>query len=384
MAFSASLLRHARHATILSGGTSFLFYCSSMEMTTKCEQQEQQRVVSVKGNTSKDANGHATNGASRVKDDISDDARMEEWYANIFPKRQLYVPTKEYPLWDANWDHKQPTPLADKEEERKKQRDIRKYGTTRHIILVRHGQYDETHKEDEKRILTSLGREQADLTGKRIAEMIRGEMLSHDTTTATTGATSEHHGAECTSSPCRVKILRVSNLARAKETADIIARHLDDSVDIGSPDPLLNEARPCHTIPGSRASPSAIQKTDEGHAQVEAAFRKYFYRSDYSDPKDNEQHLDSTTTPVDSNDSPQPTETHEFEIVVCHANVIRYFLCRALQLPPEAWLRFCNFNCSLTYLTIRPTGSVSCRMFGDVGHLPYSKCTFSQHHGFNW
>ena len=57
---------------------------------------------------------------------------------------------------------------------------------------------------------------------------------------------------------------------------------------------------------------------------------------------------------------------------------------RALQLPPEAWLRLCTFNCSLTYLTIRPTGSVSCRMLGDIGHLPYQMSTFSQHRGFNW
>lgn len=66
------------------------------------------------------------------------------------------------------------------------------------------------------------------------------------------------------------------------------------------------------------------------------------------------------------------------------ANVIRYFLCRALQLPPEAWLRYCPFNCSLTYFTIRPTGTVSCRMVGDIGHLPYEMSTFSQHAGFLW
>jgi serine/threonine-protein phosphatase PGAM5 len=36
---------------------------------------------------------------------------------------------------------------------------------------------------------------------------------------------------------------------------------------------------------------------------------------------------------------------HEFEIVVCHGNVIRFFMMRALQLPPEAWLRLCTFNC---------------------------------------
>jgi serine/threonine-protein phosphatase PGAM5 len=75
---------------------------------------------------------------------------------------------------------------------------------------------------------------------------------------------------------------------------------------------------------------------------------------------------------------------HEFEIIVCHANVIRYFFCRALQLPPEAWLRLCTFNCSLTYFTIRPTGTVSCRMLGDIGHLPYELNTFSGHTGYNW
>ena len=62
----------------------------------------------------------------------------------------------------------------------------------------------------------------------------------------------------------------------------------------------------------------------------------------------------------------------------------KIFYSSALQLPPEAWLRYCPFNCSLTYLTIRPTGTVSCRMVGDIGHLPYEACSFSQHQGFNW
>ena len=193
--------------------------------------------------------------------------------------------------------------------------------------------------------MTELGREQADLTGKRIAEMMQ---------------TLQTH-------PCKVKLLVVSNMTRAKETADIIARHITD-VERSDPDPLLNEGRPCHTIPGTKASESTIAKTDEGHERIEQAFEKYFYRADYD---------------VDDDDQ---EESHEFEIIVCHANVIRYLLCRALQMPPEAWLRFCNLNCSLTYLTIRPTGSVSCRMFGDIGHfnLPYSKSTFSGHHGYNW
>jgi serine/threonine-protein phosphatase PGAM5 len=71
-------------------------------------------------------------------------------------------------------------------------------------------------------------------------------------------------------------------------------------------------------------------------------------------------------------------------VVVCHGNVIRYATMRALQLPPEAWLRTATFNCSLTYLVVRPSGSVSLRTFGDVGHLPMNMVSFSGHHGFAW
>ena len=55
--------------------------------------------------------------------------------------------------------------------------------------------------------------------------------------------------------------------------------------------------------------------------------------------------------------------------MVCHANVIRYFVCRALQLPPEAWLRISLKHASLTILTIGPSGRVSLRCLGEAGHL---------------
>mmetsp|Transcript_2928 Transcript_2928/g.4046 ORF Transcript_2928/g.4046 Transcript_2928/m.4046 type:complete len:93 (-) Transcript_2928:29-307(-) len=81
---------------------------------------------------------------------------------------------------------------------------------------------------------------------------------------------------------------------------------------------------------------------------------------------------------------PEKHEKHEYDIVVCHGNVIRYFALRALQLPPEAWLRLCTFNCSITYLVVRPTGSVSLRTLGDIGHLDMKETTFSGHYGFEW
>lgn len=294
-------------------------------------------------------------------------------FHNLFPKRQLWKPKVEYPLWDKNWDLRHPEPTGDEEEQRQKMRKLRKEGVTRHIILVRHGQYDETHDDDSKRILTEIGRKQANYTGKRLRAMLEGF---------------EEFG------PCKINVVRVSGMARAKEStimvplftllvnlylselnvsflftaADIIASHLP-GVERPLPDADLNEGRPSHNIPGGKASASTIKKTDEHHPRIENAFKKYFHRAP---PPEEDDNGETTTT------------KHEFEIIVCHANVIRYFFCRALQLPPEAWLRLCTFNCSLTYLTIRPTGTVSCRMLGDVGHIPYGLTTFSGHPGFNW
>ena len=61
---------------------------------------------------------------------------------------------------------------------------------------------------------------------------------------------------------------------------------------------------------------------------------------------------------------------HEYDIIVCHMNVIRYFVLRALQLPPEAWLRLGGFNGSIAHLTIRPCGRCNGRCNSvTVAHL---------------
>ena len=53
------------------------------------------------------------------------------------------------------------------------------------------------------------------------------------------------------------------------------------------------------------------------------------------------------------------------------------FLFRALQLPPEAWLRISIANCGITRLTIRPNGMISLQSLGDSGHLPSDMITFN-------
>ncbi|KAL3244283.1 hypothetical protein MRX96_018905 [Rhipicephalus microplus] len=88
-------------------------------------------------------------------------------------------------------------------------------------------------------------------------------------------------------------------------------------------------------------------------ARIEAGFRKYFYRASPS----------------------QKEDSHE--IIVCHANVIRYWICRALQFPPEAWSRISLANCSISLVRIPPSGRVSLRSLGDTGHFPQEMITTS-------
>jgi len=83
-------------------------------------------------------------------------------------------------------------------------------------------------QEDGLRVLTPLGKIQADMTGARLAEMLEGSNIHED-------------GGEGFK-PCKVVALRVSNMTRAKETADIIAGHLPN-VTYAEPDPLLNEGK---------------------------------------------------------------------------------------------------------------------------------------------
>lgn len=233
-------------------------------------------------------------------------------------------------------------------------------GKTRHLILVRHGQYEENSGDtDEDRKLTPLGRQQATQTGQRLAEIAKG---------STSFRNPSSQGA------CKIRAIRVSNMTRAKETADLIAQELGQ--DVTKPDRLLNEALPSPMIPCRPDIQGATEEIDENHDRVEQAFRKYFYRSNTHGSREHKLTDFFHPHPEDEDD--------EFEVIVCHGNIIRYFFCRALQLPPEAWLRFSIFNCSLTYLIIRPNGTVSARMLGDIGHLSYNESTFSGYHGFKW
>jgi serine/threonine-protein phosphatase PGAM5 len=296
-------------------------------------------------------------------------------------KRQMHKPALPYPAWDYNWDGRM-TPgttleafrngtqtIASLEPDQEsseegnnldsKPKRGRRKKKSRHIILVRHGQYEEK-AEEKDRILTPLGRYQARATGRRLAQLSQG---------------AKHFYPDTFNGPCHIKAIHVSDMIRAKETAALIAEQVQyytpkNKALLQPPDPLLNEALPAPMVPIRPDIPGVTEEIDANQERIEKAFRKYFYRDNGI--------MD------DLDDETSNNELDEFEIIVCHGNVIRYFLCRALQLPPEAWLRFSTFNCSITYLVIRPEGMVVARSVGDTGHLNYEQLTFSGYPGLKW
>ncbi|XP_043385886.1 serine/threonine-protein phosphatase PGAM5, mitochondrial isoform X1 [Chelonia mydas] len=206
------------------------------------------------------------------------------------------------------------------EEELASRLDHCKTKATRHIFLIRHSQYNLDGRIDKDRTLTQLGREQAELTGRRLASLgLKFDTIIH------------------------------SSMTRAMETTDIISKHLPGVKKISTD--LLREGAPIEPVPPvSHWKPEAVQYYEDG-ARIEAAFRNYIHRADAKQEEDS------------------------YEIFVCHANVIRYIVCRALQFPPEGWLRMSLNNGSITHLVIRPSGRVALRTLGDTGFMPPDKIT---------
>ncbi|KAM6944185.1 serine/threonine-protein phosphatase PGAM5, mitochondrial isoform 4-T4 [Lycodopsis pacificus] len=243
-----------------------------------------------------------------------------------------HTPAPTGHAWDFNWDKRDPSALtngkkktmtttttAPATEDPSSEQDNSKPKATRNILLIRHSQYNLSGTIDKERILTPLGREQAEFTGQRLAALgLKYDVMIH------------------------------SSMARATETANIISKHLS-GVELVSCD-LLREGAPIEPVPPvTHWKPDAVYHEDG--ARIEAAFRRYIHRAD---PKQKED---------------------SYEIIVCHANVIRYFVCRALQFPPEGWLRMGLNNGSITWLTIRPSGRVALRTLGDAGFMPPDKLT---------
>ncbi|GFY72585.1 hypothetical protein TNIN_350641 [Trichonephila inaurata madagascariensis] len=221
--------------------------------------------------------------------------------------------------WNHNWDNQDYSTLVkpgnSKGTSQNDEPKIKSRPTARrHILLIRHGEYDTSAQKDVDRRLTPLGRKQADFVGQRLKDL-----------------------------PFNYTKLVRSTMTRAQETSDIILKHFPD-LPVEDCD-LLREGFPIPPDP-----PSSWNVPDEvflkDGSRIEMAFKKYFHRANVNQTSDS------------------------YEIMVCHANVIRYFICRLLQFPPEAWMRFSLHHCSISWIVILPSGRVGVYAIGDSGFLP--------------
>lgn len=230
--------------------------------------------------------------------------------------------------WNCNWDKREVASLikpckdeddSSDQDKIKEQKDKLFPTATRHIFLIRHGQYEDWKNDDKDRKLTPLGQQQAAMVGQRLKQLnFKYTKLIH------------------------------SSMTRAKETTNIVLKYLP-TIPVESTD-LLHEGNPIPSEPPVGIWREEYKYYEDG-PRIEAAFRKHFHRASV------EQKADS------------------FDIIICHSNVIRYFICRVLQVAPEAWLRFSLHHCSITWIAISPNGHVRVFAVGASSFMPPDKLT---------
>jgi serine/threonine-protein phosphatase PGAM5 len=184
------------------------------------------------------------------------------------------------------------------------------------LYLVRHGHYHADKGTAKYGKLTALGKRQAKRVGRRLAALDLHAM---------------HH----------------SDMLRAAETAEIIAGELDIAIPIKS-SKLLREGVP--TVPCPWLPNLTRAEAQRDRARMDAAYERYFK---------------------------SPRRGQREELLVAHANIIRYFVSRAMGDSVVKWARVSLLQGSLTVIGVGPvSGRAMLMSFNDVGHLPSTMHTF--------
>lgn len=183
----------------------------------------------------------------------------------------------------------------------------------RTIVLVRHGSYVPDPKIDEKigPHLSPLGSAQAHLVGARLAGM-----------------------------PGRFDGMYVSPMQRARDTAAIIGegfpgRHFEVVDD-------LAECVPPTWRTDVIKDYSRKEQAD-CKAELDRDFKRFFKPAIGGPQRD---------------------------LLVCHGDVIRYLVTRAMRVDTKAWLEMSVGNASITVIRVQPDGRMKVISVGDVGHIP--------------
>lgn len=182
------------------------------------------------------------------------------------------------------------------------------------IILLRHGQYISGDKER----LTALGRKQARYAGRRLQDF-------------------------------KIDSVVVSTMPRAQETARIALKRSAKKIAKFESTDLLRECIP--GFPEKLRIEKKLKKSslNKQKKTLDEGFEKYFT---FSKKK---------TT----------------QLIVCHGNVIRYLVCRALSIPTLKWVQMDIKQCGISIIQLdTKKKTMSLIAHNDVGHIPHRHQTF--------
>ena len=229
----------------------------------------------------------------------------------------------------------------------------------RTVLFVRHGQYETKNytpvlnKEldflinDPKYVLTEKGKQQARLTGSRLASLLEQENLLDQDGLAVTIYSSDLSRALQTSSTIRDEI--------DKAVSRINAKNINVRYQVNS---MLREG--CPSILDPRPNPdSDLCKSDSDvwgdGPRIEGAFQTLVHRIDHNQ----EMHEG-----IVKNGS-----LRKVDIFVAHGNVLGYFIGRLFNPSVKSW-KFDFFHTGITRLEIRNDGAVKLESLSEVDHLP--------------
>jgi serine/threonine-protein phosphatase PGAM5 len=187
---------------------------------------------------------------------------------------------------------------------------------TRYIHLIRHGQYHTDKDHPQYGSLTTLGRQQAQCVARRLRDH-------------------------------KLQIIHISTMTRAQETGEILRKSFLQvkSRNCG----LLVEGIPVFPDKLIRQNKMDRANLKKAKVRMNRAFKKYF--------------------------TPYKGKGDRHEALVCHGNIIRYLITKAIGVETLSWINFDIYQCSLTTVSVEADGTMKLLTFGEIGHVPPSKRT---------
>jgi broad specificity phosphatase PhoE len=235
------------------------------------------------------------------------------------------------------------------------------HSRTTHIILVRHGHYatSQTPAEDLHGPLTDLGIRQARATGRFV----------HDYLSARLVLKRFPRGFPIVHSGVRRSVETARHMAEAFATPGAVELRENK---------LFREAWPGNPLPNANRKLLAREKLDNmvsDCARLKVVYRTQFRHLVPADLREQEQPLSEQDvaqfmSTIGARGSTQSRVHDRYRVVVCHANIIRWFVCKALGVDPDgSWGRMRHNHAGVTILEVDSVGNVQLATVNGTGHL---------------